>query len=347
MEAGMSLSRPQLRLADEWRTPVAIPRRRFLRLIAGAALLPALPALPRTASALDYPTRPVRIIVGAAAGSSPDVLARLMGQWLAERYGQQFVVEDRPGAASNMGTEVVVRAPADGYTLLLVPASAAINATLYDKLSFNFIHDIAPVAGIVRVPNIMVVNPSVPVTTVPEFIAYAKANPGKVNFGSTGIGSSIHMAGELFKMMTGIDMVHVPYRGTAIADLLAGRVQVAFDTPPNSLALIRAGSLRALAVTTATRSEILPDVPAVGEFVPGYEVTSWWGIGAPRDTPNGIVDGLNREIQAGLADPKIRERLTEIGGTALTGSAADFQRLVVVETEKWGKVIKFANIKPA
>jgi tripartite-type tricarboxylate transporter receptor subunit TctC len=271
-----------------------------------------------------------------------------MGQWLAERYGQQFVVEDRPGAASNMGTEAVVRAPADGYMLLLVPASAAINATLYDKLSFNFIHDIAPVAGIVRVPNIMVVNPLVPVKTVPEFIAYAKTNPGKLNFGSAGIGSSIHMAGELFKMMTGVDMVHVPYRGAgaAEADLLAGRVQVIFDTPPNSIAHIRAGSLRALAVTTATRSEILPDVPAVCEFVPGYEMTSWWGIGAPRDTPNEIVDRINREIQAGLADPKIAERLVEFGGTALTGSAADFRRLVAEETEKWGKVIKFANIKP-
>ena len=345
----MSLSRPQkLLLADEWRTPVAIPRRRFLRLIAGAAVLPALPALPRIASALDYPTRPVRIIVGAGAGSSPDVLARLMGQWLAERYGQQFVVEDRPGAGGNVGTEAVVRAPEDGYTLLLALAGNAINATLYDNLSFNFIHDIAPVAGIVRVPNIMVVNPLVPVKTVPEFIAYAKANPGKVNFGSAGIGSSIHMAGELFKMMTGIDMVHVPYRGagTAEADLLAGRVQVIFDTPPNSIAHIRAGSLRVLAVTTATRSEILPDVPAVGEFVPGYEMTSWWGIGAPRDTPNGIVDRLNREIQAGLADPKIRERLTEFGGTALTGSPADFGALIVNETEKWAKVIKFAGLKP-
>ncbi len=271
-----------------------------------------------------------------------------MGHWLAERYGQQFVVEDRPGAAGNIGTEAVVRAPADGYTLLLVLSGNAINATLYDQLSFNFIHDIAPVAGIVRVPNIMVVNPLVPVTTVPEFIAYAKANPGKINFGSAGIGSSIHMAGELFKMMTGIDMVHVPYRGagTAEADLLAGRVEVIFDTPPNSIAHIRAGSLRALAVTTATRSEILPDVPAMGEFVPGYEMTSWWGIGAPRDTPNGIVDGLNREIQAGLADPKIRERLTEFGGTALTGSPADFGALIVNETEKWAKVIKFSNIKP-
>jgi tripartite-type tricarboxylate transporter receptor subunit TctC len=320
-------------------------RRDFLYAVgAGAALL----ACRRAAGAQGYPVQPVRIIVGAAAGSSPDVLARMMGQWLSERLGQQFVIDDRPGAAGNLGTESVVRAPADGYTLLLILAANAINATLYANLSFNFIHDIVPVAGIVRVPNIMVVNPSVPAKTVPEFIAYAKANPGKVNFGSAGIGSSIHMAGELFKMMTGIDMVHVPYRGgaPAIADLLAGRVEVIFDTPPNSIVHIRAGSLRALALTSTARSEMLPGIPTVGEFVPGYEVTSWWGVGAPKGTPIEIVNKLNSAIEAGLADPKIAARLAEFGGTALAGSPVDFRKLVADETEKWGKVVKFSGAKP-
>lgn len=320
-------------------------RRDFLSTIVGAV---ALPAAIRTSGAQGYPSQPVRIIVGSAPGSSPDVLARLMAAWLSERFGQQFVIENRPGAAGNIATEAAVRATPDGQTLLLVLAANAINATLYDKLNFDFIRDIEPVAGIVRMPNIMVVNPSLPARTVPEFIAYAKANPGKVNFGSAGNGSSIHMAGELFRMMTGVDMVHVPYRGgaPAVADLLGGRVQVIFDTPPNSIAHIRSGSLRALAVTTTTRSEILPNVPTVGEFVPGYEVTSWWGIGAPRNTPQDIVDKLNREINAGIADSKIRARFTEFGGTPLTGSPADFRKLIADETEKWSKVVRFAGARP-
>ena len=271
-----------------------------------------------------------------------------MGQWLSERLGQQFIIENRPGAGTNVATEAVVRAPADGYTLLIVLAANAINATLYDKLSFNFIRDIAPVAGIVRVPQVMEVHPSFPAKTVPEFIAYAKANPGKINFGSAGTGTSIHVAGELFKMMAGVDMVHVPYRGgaTALTDLLGGQIQVIFDTSPNSIEYIRAGKLRALAVTTAARSEALPGIPTVSEFVPGYEVSSWWGAGVPKSTSAEIVEKLNREINAGLADPKIKARLAELGGTVLSGSPSDFGRLIAQETEKWGQVVKFSGAKP-
>jgi tripartite-type tricarboxylate transporter receptor subunit TctC len=320
------------------------PGRRLLCLATAAALLPALLHLAR---AETYPSRPVHWIVGSTPGSSPDVFARLMGQWLSERLGQQFVIENRPGAGTNVATEAVVRAPADGYTLLMVLAANAINATLYDTLNFNFIRDIAPVAGIVRVPQVIVVNPSLPAKTVPEFIAYAKANPGKINFGSAGIGTGIHVAGELFKMMAGVDMVHVPYRGgaTAVTDLLGGQIQVIFDTSPNSIEHIRAGRLRALAVTTATRSEALPGIPTVGEFVPGYEVSSWWGAGVPRKTPAEIVDRLNKEINTGLADPKIKARLAELGGTVLPGSPSDFGKLIADETDKWGKVVKFAGIK--
>jgi tripartite-type tricarboxylate transporter receptor subunit TctC len=320
-------------------------RRRFLHLGATVALLPVIS---RFAGAATYPSRPVRWIVGSTPGSSPDVFARLMGQWLSERLGQQFIIENRPGAGTNVATEAVVRAPADGYTLLIVLAANAINATLYDKLSFNFIRDIAPVAGIVRVPQVMEVHPSFPAKTVPEFIAYAKANPGKINFGSAGTGTSIHVAGELFKMMAGVDMVHVPYRGgaTALTDLLGGQIQVIFDTSPNSIEYIRAGKLRALAVTTAERSAALPGIPTVSEFVPGFEVSSWWGAGVPKNTPAEIVDKLNKEINAGLADPKIKARLAEVGGTVLPGSPADFGRLIAEETEKWGKVVRFSGAKP-
>jgi tripartite-type tricarboxylate transporter receptor subunit TctC len=321
-----------------------LPRRRFLHLTAGAA---ALPAVSRFAWAQAYPTRPVRLIVPFAAGGSTDITARLMGQWLSERLGQPFVTENRPGAGTNIGTEAVVRAPPDGYTLLLVGPPSAINATLYDKLNFNFIRDIAPVAGVIRVPNVMVVNPSVPAKTVPEFIAYAKTNPRKVNMASSGNGTSPHVAGELFKLMSGVDLVHVPYRGgaPALTDLIAGQVQVYFATTPASIEYIRAGTLRALAVTTAARSEALPDVPTVGEFVPGYEASGWFGVGAPKSTPAEIIDKLNREINAGLADAKIKERLVDLGGTVLALSPAEFGKLIADETEKWGKVIRATNIK--
>ena len=321
------------------------PRRRLLHLAATVALLPVISHFAR---AETYPSRPVRWIVGSTPGSSPDVFARLMGQWLSERLGQQFIIENRPGAGTNVATEAVVRAPADGYTLLMVLAANAINATLYDKLSFNFIRDIAPVAGIVRVPQVMEVQPSFPANTVPEFIAYAKAHPGKINFGSAGTGTSLHVAGELFKMMAGVDMVHVPYRGgaTALTDLLGGQIQVIFDTSPNSIEFIKAGKLRALAVTTAARSEALPGIPTVSEFVPGYEVSSWWGAGVPKNTPAEIVDKLNKEINAGLSDPKIKARLAEVGGTVLPGSPADFGRLIGEETEKWSKVVRFSGAKP-
>ena len=280
-----------------------------------------------------------------APGGGADIIARLIGQWLSERLGQPFIIENRPGAGSNIATEAVVHAPADGYTLLLVSPANAINATLYDKLNFNFIRDIAPVAGIIRVPNVMVVNPSVPAKTVPEFIAYAKANPGKLNMASAGIGTAPHVAGELFKMMAGVDMVHVPYRGDgpALTDLIGGQVQVMFAAMPSSIEYIRAGKLRALAVTTATRSEALPDIPTVGDFVPGYEASGWYGIGAPKNTPAEIIDKLNKEINAGLADPKIKARLADLGGTVLPGSPADFGKLIADETEKWAKVIKFAG----
>jgi tripartite-type tricarboxylate transporter receptor subunit TctC len=322
-----------------------LPRRTFLHLAAGAA---ALPAVSRMAMAQPYPSRPVRIIVGQAAGSGSDTAARLIGQWLSERLGQQFIIDNRPGAAGNIATEAVVRALPDGHTLLLVNAGNAINATLYDKLNFNFIRDIAPVAGIFRVPQVMEVNPSVPVKTVSEFIAYAKANPGKVNMASAGIGSVHHVAGELFKFMTGVDMVHVPYRGTtpALTDLLAGQAQVMFDVTPSSTPHIGAGKLRALAVTTATRADVLPEIPIMGDFVPGYEASAWLGFGAPKDTPAAIIGMLNREVNAGLADPAIKRRIADLGGTVLAFSPAEFGKLITDETEKWATVVKFANIKP-
>jgi tripartite-type tricarboxylate transporter receptor subunit TctC len=324
---------------------MTLPRRRFLRLAAGAT---AFPAISRLAWAQSYPTRPVRLIVGFAAGGASDVLARLLGQWLSERLGQQFVIENRPGAGTNIATEAVIRAPPDGYTLLFISVSNVINATLHDRLTFNFIRDITPVAGIVRQPALMMVNPSLPAKTVPDFISYAKANPGRVNYASIGIGSSNHVTGELFKMMTGVDMVHVPYRGgaPALTDLIAGQVQVMFIGPVGSIQYVRDGKLRALAVTTAARAPILAHIPTVDEFVPGFEASSWFGIGAPRNTPPEITDKLNKEINVGLADSKIKARLAELGGSTLAGSAADFGRLIVNETEKWGKVIRAVNINP-
>jgi tripartite-type tricarboxylate transporter receptor subunit TctC len=321
-----------------------LPRRKFLHLAAGAA---ALPAVSRIARAQAYPSRPVRIIAGYTAGGLVDILARVIGQSLSDRLGQQFIVENRLGAASNIATEAVVRAAPDGYTLLLVNPANAISATLYNNLSFNFIRDIAPVASIVRVPNIMEVNPSLPVKTVPEFIAYAKTNPGSVSFASAGVGTSVHMCGELFKEMTGVNMVHVPYRGMpgALTDLLSGRIQIVFDNLPNSIEHIRAGRLRALAVTTETRWPGLPDIPTVGDFVPGFEASAFFGVGVPKNTPVEIVALLNKEINAILADPRVRARLTDLGGTALSGSSADFSKLIAAETEKWGKVILAANIK--
>jgi tripartite-type tricarboxylate transporter receptor subunit TctC len=322
-----------------------LPRRTFLHLAAGAA---ALPAVSRTAKAQAYPTRPVRIMVGFPAGGPNDIIARLIGQWLSERLGQPFVIENKPGAATNIATEAVVKAPPDGHTLLLASTTNAVNATLYDNLNFNFIRDIAPVATIARNPFVMLVHPSVPAKTVPEFIAYAKANPGKLNMASPGTGTAPHLAGELFKVMTGVNMVHVPYRGGALAlpDLLAGQVQVYYGPTPGLIEYIGAGKVRALAVTTATRSEALPDIPTVGDFLPGYEATAWYGIGVPRSTPAEIIDKLNKEINAGLADPRLRARLADLSGTVLAGSPADFGKLIADETEKWGKVIKFAGIKP-
>jgi tripartite-type tricarboxylate transporter receptor subunit TctC len=322
-----------------------LPRRRFLHLAAGAA---ALPAVSRLASAQAYPSRPVRIIVGFAAGGQNDIVARLMSQWLSERLGQQFIVENRPGAGSNIGTEAVVRAPPDGHTLLMIAPSSTINVTLYDKLNFNFVRDIAPVATLTRQAQVMVVNPSFPGKTVPEFIAYAKANPGKINMASGGTGTGQHLTGELFKMMTGIDMMHVPYRGgaPAITDLIAGQVQVMFTSPPGMIESIKAGKLRALAVTTATRSEALPDVPPVGDFVPGFEAISWFGIGAPMKTPIEIVDKLNKEFNAALTDPGIKARIADMGATPFVGSPAEFAKLIAEEIEKWAKVVKFAGIKP-
>jgi tripartite-type tricarboxylate transporter receptor subunit TctC len=319
-------------------------RRHVLHLAAGATALPAVSCF---ASAQAYPTRPVRIIVGQAAGSGSDIAARLLGQRLSERLGQPFVVENRPGAAGNLATEAVVRAPPDGYTLLLANVANAINATLYDKLSFVFLRDIAPVASIFQVPQVMVVHPSVPAKTVPEFIAYAKANPGKVNMASAGIGSVHHVAGELFKFMTGIDMIHVPYRGTtpAMTDLLAGQAQVMFDVTPSSTPHIKAGRLRALAVTTATRADVLPEVPVMGDFVPSYEASAWLGFGAPKDTPASIIDMLNSEVNAGLANPLIKARFADLGATVLPGSPAEFGKLIADDTEKWSKVIRAANIK--
>jgi tripartite-type tricarboxylate transporter receptor subunit TctC len=294
-----------------------------------------------------YPTRPVRIIVGAPPGGAFDILARLIGQWLSERFRQPFIVENRPGAGTNIGTEAVVKAAPDGYTLLVFDVSPAINTNLYDNLNFVFLRDIAPIASIVRSPLIMVVHPAIPAKTVPEFIAYAKANPGKINMASTGNGATPHVTGELFKMMAGVDMVHVPYRGAApaITDLLSGQVQVLFISPLVSIEHIKTGRLRALAVTTAMRSDALPDVPTMGEFVPGHEASIWFGVGAPKATPAEIVDKLNKEINAGLADPKIKARLADLGGTPLVGSPADFGKFIAEETEKWAKVIRAANIK--
>jgi tripartite-type tricarboxylate transporter receptor subunit TctC len=321
-----------------------LPRRHFLHLAAGAA---ALPAVSRTGWAQSYPTRPVRLIVGFAPGGPNDIVARVIGQWLSERLGQQFVVENRAGAGGNIGTEAVANAPPDGYTLLLVDSSNTINPTLYDKLNFNFIRDIAPVAGIMRGPLVMAVHPTFPAKTVLEFIAYAKANPGKISMASGGIGTSSHLAGELFKATAGIDMVHVPYRGTApaLADLLGGQVQVMFGNMLASIAHVRDGRLRALAVTTTSRSEALPDVPAVVDFVSGYEASAWQGIGAPRNTPNGIVVRLNTEINTGLAAPEMRARLADLGGTAFGGTPREFGKLIVEDTDKWGRVIRAANIK--
>jgi tripartite-type tricarboxylate transporter receptor subunit TctC len=319
-------------------------RRQFLHLAAGAAVLPALPQLAR---AQTYPTRPVDLMVGTVAGVTPDIDARLIGQWLSERLGQPFVVENRPGAGTNIATEMVVRAPPDGQTLLLITTANAVNATLYDNLKFNFIRDIAPVAALVRTPLVMEVNPSVPAKTVPEFIAYAKANPGKINLAASGNGTPQHVAGELFKMMAGVNVLLVQYRsgGPALVDLLSGQMQVMFDTIPSSIQYIRAGKLRPLAVTTATRLAVLPDIPSVGEFVPGYEASAWQGIGVPERTPAAIVDKLNKEINAGLADPKIKARLADLGAVPIPMTPADFGKLIADETEKWGKVIRAANIK--
>jgi tripartite-type tricarboxylate transporter receptor subunit TctC len=320
-------------------------RRRFLHLVAAGAA--ALPALPRVARSQTYPARPVHLMVGFAAGGTTDLGARLMGQWLSERLGQQFIIENRTGAATNIATEAVVRAPPDGYTLLIVTASNAINATLYDKLNFNFLRDIAPVAGVMLYPLVMQVNPSFPAKTVPEFISYAKANPGKISYGSGGNGTSIQVATELFKMMTGIEMTHVPYRGgaPAMTDLMGGQVQVVFNPVPESMQFIRAGKLRPLAVTTATRSEVLPDVPTLGDFVPGYEASAVQGIGAPKGTSAEIIDKLNKEINLGLADPKLKARFADLGATVFPSSPSDFNKFMTEDTKKWAEVIKFSGAK--
>jgi tripartite-type tricarboxylate transporter receptor subunit TctC len=322
-----------------------LPRRNFLHLAASAAVLPAVS---RFAWAQTYPSRPVRIVVGFPSGGPSDIVARLIGQWLSERLGQPFIIENRPGATGNIGTEAVTRAPADGHTLLLVVPANAISVTLYYRLNFNFIRDTTPVAGISRGPLVMEVNPTVPAQTVPEFIAYAKANPGKINFASPGNGAVIHLCGELFKMMTGVNMVHVPYRGNApaLTDLLAGQVQVMFADTLSSIEHLRAGKLRALAVTTAMRSDVLPEIPTVSEFIPGFEATNWFGVAAPKNTPLEIIDKLNKEINLALAEPKIKARLADWGAAALAGSPADFGKLISEEAEKWGNVIRAANIKP-
>jgi tripartite-type tricarboxylate transporter receptor subunit TctC len=319
-------------------------RRNFLTLAGGAL---AAPAMPRPASALDYPARPVRIVAGFTAGGGVDITARLIGQWLAGRLGQSFVIENRPGAGGNIGTETVINAAADGYTLLLATVPNAVNASLYEKLNFNFIRDTAPVAGIIRVPMVMLLNPSVPAKTVPEFIAYAKANPEKVNMASAGNGTAPHLAGELFKMMAGVNLVHIPYRGQgpALTDLLGGQVQVLFATTPGTTDYITTGKLRALGVTTAARAEMLPELPPIGDFVPGYETSQWYGISTPGKTPAEIVDKLNREINAALADPGMKAKFAAIGGEPLPGSAAEFGRLIAEETEKWAKVVHAAGLK--
>jgi tripartite-type tricarboxylate transporter receptor subunit TctC len=322
-----------------------IPRRKFLHLAMGAA---ALPAVSRFAWAQAYPTRPVRYIVSAPPGGTQDILARLVGQWLSQRLGQPFVIENRPGAGTNIATEMVVRAPADGYTILSVAPAAAINTTLYEKLNFEFMRDIAPVAGIMRVGLVLIVNSSFPVKTIPEFIAYAKANPGKVNIASSGTGTTPHIAGELFKMMAGVNIIHIPYRGgaPALTDLIGGQVQSYFPTIVEGTEYIKAVKMRPLAVTTAKRAAVLPNVPTVADFLPGYEASGWFGLGAPKKTPSDIVDKLNREINAALADPSFRERLADLGGMVLVGSPSDFGKLIAHETEKWAKVIRAANIKP-
>jgi tripartite-type tricarboxylate transporter receptor subunit TctC len=323
-----------------------ISRRKFLHLAAGST---ALPLLPRAALAQTYPSRPVHIIVPYAAAGPNDIVARVVCQWMSEHLGQPFVIENRPGAGSNIGTEVVVHAPPDGYTVLVVSSSHAINATLYDKLNFNFMRDIAPVASIVRVPNVMVVNPAFPARSVREFIDYGKANPGKLNFGSSGVGASNHMSGELFKFMTGLDMMHVPYRssGPALTDLVGGQVQVMFDAISSSVEHIRAGRLRSLGVTTATKADALPEVPVIADVVPGYEVSNWFGFGMPRNTPADVVMAFNNGVNEAIADPKLKVRLAELGGILMPGSPAEFGKLIAEETEKWGKVIRSANITPA
>jgi len=328
-----------------WENAMKLPRRTFLHLAAGAA---ALPAVSRIARAQSYPTKPVRWIVPFAAGGPNDILARLLGQWLSERLGQPFIVENRPGAGGNIGTEAVVRAPPDGHTILMIATPQTINVTLYENLNFNFIRDIAPIATLIHGPLVIVVNPLVPAKTVPEFIAYAKANPGKINMAYVGTGSLSHVAGELFKMMTGVDLGYVPYRGgaPAMTDVIAGQVQVYFVPTVASIEYIMIGKLRALAVTTTTRSQVLPDIPTVAEFLPGYEASLWFGVGAPKNTPAEIIDRLNKEINAALADPKMKARLSELGGTVMAGSPSDFGRFIADETEKWGKVIRAANIKP-
>jgi len=322
-----------------------LPRRQFLRLAAGIA---AFPAVSRFARADGYPTRPVRLLVGFAAGGNFDVVARIIAEWMSEQLHQPVIVENRPGASSNLATEAAVRAPADGYTLVLGGAVNAVNATLFEKLSFNFMNDLAPVAGLVQFPNVMTVRASFPGKTVPEFIAYAKENPGKLNQGSSGRGTTQHLAGELFKIMTGTDFVHVPYRGAApaLTDLLGGQVQVLFEALPPSIEHIKAGTLRGLAVTTAVRSPVLPDVPTVGEFVPGYEASGWNGILAPKNTPADIIARLNAVVNAGLAEPRIKTRLAGLGATTLPGSPADFEKLIAGEIDKWGKVIRTAGIRP-
>jgi tripartite-type tricarboxylate transporter receptor subunit TctC len=321
---------------------VKLPRRQFLHLAAGAV---ALPALSHIAWAQAYPTRPVRIVVGFPPGTSSDITARLIAEWLSQRLGQQVLVENRTGAGTNIAAETVVQASPDGYSLLWVTQTNAINATLYESLNFNFIRDIAPVAGVIRVPTVMMINPSVPAKTVPEFIAYAKANPDKINMSSPGIGSANHVLGELFQMMTGVKLVHIPYKGSQFPDLLSGQVQITFNPLPSSLNFINTGKLRALAVTSATRQAVLPDVPTVGEFVPGYEGNAWFGIGAPKNTPKEIVDKLNSEINAGLADPKLNPRLIDLGGVPMSVTPAEFGKFIADETEKWGKVVKFAGLK--
>jgi tripartite-type tricarboxylate transporter receptor subunit TctC len=320
-------------------------RRRLLNLAVGVAILPAVSQIARAQS---YPARPVRVIVAAAGGGTTDILARLFGQWLSERLGQQFLIDNRAGGSNNIGTEAVVRASADGYTLLLANTVNAINATLHSKLNYNFITDIAPVASLDREPNVIVLHPSIPATTVPEFISLVKANAGRVNIGSAGYGTTSHMAGELLKLMTGVSFVHVPYRGGALAliDLLGGQIQAMFVTLPSAIEYIRAGKLRALAVTTAARSEVLPVLPTMAEFVPGFEISAWYGIGAPRNTPEAIIDKLNKEINRALADPDVKTRLADLGGSPLALSPAEFRKLISDDTEKWAKIIRAANIKP-